>query len=64
MENFYYTCVYDIVQSPHGRENRIEALNMLKAKVVRLHGKRLEGVNIDVGDHGPCEMSVYPFSTS
>jgi hypothetical protein len=52
MENFYYACIYDILQSPHERENRIEALNMLKAKIVHLHGKRLEGVNIDVGDHG------------
>jgi hypothetical protein len=51
MENFYYACIY-ILHSPHGRGNRIEALNMLKAKIVRLHSKRLEGVNIDVGDQG------------
>jgi hypothetical protein len=51
MENFYYACIYDILQSPHERENRIEALNLLKAKIGRLNGKRLEGVNIDVDDH-------------
>jgi hypothetical protein len=52
MEIFYYASIYDILQSPHGRRNRIEAQNILKAKIVRLHGKRLEGVNIDVGGQG------------
>jgi hypothetical protein len=43
-------------------KNRIEALNILKAKIVRLHGKRLEGVNIDVGDHGSLrDERVSPF---
>jgi hypothetical protein len=38
--------------SVHGRENRIEALNMLKANIFHLYGKRLEGVIIGVGDQG------------
>jgi hypothetical protein len=38
--------------SVHGRGNRIEELNMLKANIFHLHGKRLEGVTVGVGDQG------------
>jgi hypothetical protein len=58
MKNVYYAYTYDILQSPH------VALNMLKAKIFRLHGKRLEVVNIIWLRRGPCGMGVYPFSTT
>jgi len=37
MENFYYACLYDILQLPIQHAERRTALNHLKAKFVKLH---------------------------
>ena len=40
MENFYYTCLYDILQRPIQHAERIAALNHPKAKIVKPHNAR------------------------
>jgi hypothetical protein len=51
MEDFYYACMYDALLDTVGNTRRTEALNLLKAKIVRLNSRRMERVNLDVGDH-------------
>jgi len=41
MENFYYSCLYDILQRPIQHSARRTALNHLKAKLVKLQNARL-----------------------
>jgi len=41
MENFYYACLYDILQRPSQRAERRAAINHLQAKIVKLHNARL-----------------------
>jgi len=40
-DNFYYACLYDILQCPSQHAERRAALNHLKAKIVKLHNARL-----------------------
>jgi len=46
-ENFYYACIYDVLQDPIQHREKGARLNHLKAKIVRLHNKRLQGMTID-----------------
>ena len=41
MENFYYACLYDILQRLIQHAERRAALNHLKTKIVKLHNARL-----------------------
>jgi len=41
MENFYYTCIYDILQEPTQPREKSARLHQLKAKIIRLHNKRM-----------------------
>jgi hypothetical protein len=50
MENFYYQCIYDILQNPEKRLGRMADVNMLKAKNAKLHSVRMEGAMFDADD--------------
>jgi hypothetical protein len=50
MENFYYQCIYDILQDPEKRRRMMADVNKLKAKIVQLHSARMEAVKLDVED--------------
>jgi len=42
MENFYYNCIYDILQEPTQPREMSARLHELKAKIIRLHNKRMQ----------------------
>jgi len=48
MENFYYACLYDILQRPIQHAERRAAINHLKAKIVKLHNARLARGQIEL----------------
>ena len=48
MENFYYACLYDILQRPIQHAERRAALNHLKAKIVKLHNASLARGQIEL----------------
>jgi hypothetical protein len=39
-ENFYYACIYDILEDPGHPRYRTLVLNLPKAKIVRLNSER------------------------
>jgi len=51
MENFYYVCLYDILQRPIQHAERRAALNHLQAKIVKLHNARLARGQIELRTH-------------
>ena len=51
MENFYYACLYDILQCPIQHAERRAALNHLKAKIVKIHNARLARGQIELRTH-------------
>ena len=50
LENFYYTCIYDILQEPTQPREKSVRLHQLKAKIIRLHNKRMQTITIDARD--------------
>jgi hypothetical protein len=50
MESFYYQCIYDLLQNHEKRLGRVADVNMLKAKIVKLHSMRMEGVKFEAHD--------------
>ena len=50
MENFYYTCIYNILQEPTQPREKSTRLHLLKAKIIRLHNKRLQAITVDARD--------------
>jgi hypothetical protein len=50
MENFYYQCIYDILQNPKKRRRRMADVNKFNAKIVQLHSARMEAPKLDVED--------------
>jgi len=50
MENFYYSCIYDILQEPTQPREKSAILHQLKAKIIRLHNKRIQTITVDAGD--------------
>ena len=46
MENFYYTCIYDILQEPTQPRVKSARLHQLKAKIIRIHNKRMQTIRI------------------
>ena len=50
MENFYYTCIYEILRRAAPDGNTLPALNRLKAKLVRLQSVRLQKILLDNDD--------------
>jgi len=50
MENFYYSCIYDILKEPTEPREKLARLHRLKAKIIKLHNKRLQTITIDARD--------------
>jgi len=50
IENFYYACIYDILQEPTQLREKSARLHQLKAKIIRLHNKRMQTITIDARD--------------
>jgi len=50
MENFYSTCIYDILQEPTHPRKKSARLHKLKAKIIRLHNKPLQTITVDASD--------------
>jgi len=50
MEYFYYNCIYDILQEPTQPREKSARLHQLKAKIIRLHNKRMQTMTIDARD--------------
>jgi len=64
MENFYYACLYDILQRPIRHAERRASLNHLKAKIVKLHNARLVRGQIELRTHDILQekrMSLFQF---
>jgi exonuclease III len=52
MEDFYYQCIYTILQDPQLRLEKMVEINRLKAKIVNIHSNRMEGVKRGVDETG------------
>jgi hypothetical protein len=50
MENFQYPYINDILQNPGKRLGRTADVNMVKAKIVKLHSMRMEGGKFEADD--------------
>ena len=50
MENHLYECMYDVLQRPGPSDQMLPALKRLKAKIVRLHSRRLQKILNDNND--------------
>ena len=48
--NFYHAALYDLLQSPPPHEDKIAAINHIKAKIFRLYAARLRHGNIELQD--------------
>jgi hypothetical protein len=53
--NYYYTCVYEVLQQATPDDTTLPTLNRLKAKLVRLHRVRLQKLLIDSNDDDRIE---------
>ena len=51
MENFYYACLYDILQRPNQHAEKRAALNHFKAKIVKHQSARLAQGQIELRTH-------------
>jgi len=40
MDNFYYACLYDVLQNPEHRATRTEKVNRLKAQLIKAYRER------------------------
>jgi len=47
MKNYYYECVYDVLNHTGTNGTNLPTLNRLKAKIVRLHSDKLKRILID-----------------
>jgi hypothetical protein len=50
MVNYYYTCIYEVLQQATPDDTTLPTINRLKAKLVRLHSVRLQKVLINSKD--------------
>ena len=46
-ENFYYACIYDILQDPIQHREKTAILNHMIAKIVELNSKQLQSITVD-----------------
>jgi hypothetical protein len=46
-ENFYYESIHDLLQQPTGFPNLKTRLNYFKAKIVRIHSRRAQTLQLD-----------------
>jgi hypothetical protein len=47
-ENFYYSCIYDLLKKPVEYPKLNEKVKYCKAKILRLHGKQLKHLQADL----------------
>jgi len=43
LENFYFQCIYAIIQNPQTRLTEMAEVNKYKAKIVNIYSRRMEG---------------------
>ena len=55
MENHLYQCIYDILLSDIPEPAKLPALQRYKAKILRLHLRRMEKVMLDNNAHDKME---------
>jgi hypothetical protein len=60
MVNYYYTCVYEVLQQATSDDTTLPTLNSLKAKLVRLHSVRLRKILIDSNGANRTEGTTHP----
>jgi len=48
MENFYYTCLYDVLQNPEHRASRTEKVNRIKAQLIKAYRERVAAGMIEM----------------
>jgi hypothetical protein len=41
MENYYYSCIFDLLESGVARQVDVATLNHFKAKIVNIHAQRM-----------------------
>ena len=58
MENFYYACIYDILQEPIQPREKVAALGQMQAKILMLHTQRIKALTLDARDR-----TTYPGET-
>jgi hypothetical protein len=51
MENHLYTCMYEVLKSDETHEEILRKLNGFKAKIMRLHAKRIDQIMLDQAGH-------------
>jgi hypothetical protein len=47
MENHYYECIYDVINSNDTHEEKLQKLKRYKALIVRLNARRTERTTLD-----------------
>ena len=55
MENFYYSCIYDLLKRDHTHAKMRAQLNNLKAKLVNLQHRKLQAVLLDTDQEDRIE---------
>ena len=50
MEDYLYTCIYDIQKQDIPPDKKIVALNRYRAKLVRLQARRMEHLRLDTSE--------------
>jgi hypothetical protein len=48
MENFYYACLYDVLQNPEHLVTRTEKVNRLKAQLIQVYRERASAGMIEM----------------
>ena len=62
MENHLHECMYDVLQRPGPSDQTVHALSRLKAKIMRLHSRRLQKIlddNIDADRPDEDQPTIY-----
>jgi len=59
MENYIYQCIYDILLSEIPEPAKLPALQIYKAKIVRLHARRIERVMLENNAQNKMEDEVH-----
>jgi hypothetical protein len=55
MENYCYTCMYDVIRSDTPEERKLLVLKQYKARIVRLNSQRSNRVMMDTATHDKME---------
>jgi hypothetical protein len=55
MENYYYTCMYDVIRSDTPEERKLLVLKQYKARITRLYSQRSNRVTLDTATNDKME---------